>query len=122
MNVFTHRSYNTTPEESEASFGESDPQRLNAIAQRWTRSVKSEALSQLILFGERSLWYVLREYVAHDHQERPHQGKGNVTLFPADHGAFLFFDHVGPHNFKTTNLRLAGLEHCQNPCCFDSAT
>jgi hypothetical protein len=25
MNVFAHKSYDTTPEESEASFGESDP-------------------------------------------------------------------------------------------------
>ena len=57
---------------------------LNAIAERWIRSVKSEALSQLILFGKRSLWHVLTEYVAHHHTERPHQGKGNVILFPAD--------------------------------------
>jgi hypothetical protein len=26
---------------------------------------------------------VLQEYVAHHHAERPHQGKGNVMLFPA---------------------------------------
>jgi transposase InsO family protein len=57
---------------------------LNAIAERWIRSVKEEALSKLILFGERSLWHVLQEYVAHYHAERPHQGKGNVVLFPAD--------------------------------------
>jgi Homeodomain-like domain len=58
---------------------------LHAIAERWIRSVKEEALSKLILFGEPSLWYVLSEYVAHYHQERPHQGKGNVILFPTDH-------------------------------------
>jgi putative transposase len=57
---------------------------LNAIAERWIRSVKEEALSKLILFGEQSLWYVLSEYVAHYHQERPHQGKGNMILFPTD--------------------------------------
>jgi hypothetical protein len=55
---------------------------LNAYAERWVRSVKEEALSQLILFGERSLQYVLTEYVTHFHQERPHQGKGNVVLMP----------------------------------------
>jgi hypothetical protein len=55
---------------------------LNAIAERFIRSVKSEALSQFILFGEKSLRYVLNEYLAHYHAERPHQGKGNVTLFP----------------------------------------
>jgi putative transposase len=57
---------------------------LNAIAERFVRSVKEEALSRLILFGEHSLRHVLNEYTAHYHEERPHQGKGNVMLFPAD--------------------------------------
>jgi hypothetical protein len=39
----------------------------------------------MILFGERSLQHVLKEYVTHFHQERPHQGKGNVILMPAAH-------------------------------------
>jgi putative transposase len=55
---------------------------LNAYAERWVRSVREEALSRLILFGERSLWHVLTEYVPHFHEERPHQGKGNVVLMP----------------------------------------
>jgi putative transposase len=45
--------------------------------------VKDEALSRMILFGERALHYMLTEYVAHFHQERNHQGKGNVLLFPS---------------------------------------
>jgi transposase InsO family protein len=56
---------------------------LNAYAERWVRSVKEEALSQLILFGERALRHALTEYLSHFHQERPHQGKGNVVLMPA---------------------------------------
>jgi putative transposase len=55
---------------------------LNAYAERWVRSVKEEALSRLILFGERALRHALTEYVAHYHHERNHQGKGNVLLFP----------------------------------------
>jgi putative transposase len=58
---------------------------LKAIAERWMRSVKEEALSRMIVFGARSLWHVLKAYVEHDHGERPHQGKGNVMLFPSDH-------------------------------------
>jgi hypothetical protein len=42
--------------------------------------VKEEALSKL--FGEASLRRVLSEYLVHFHQERNHQGKGNVLLFP----------------------------------------
>src|SRR5881296_4267475 len=55
---------------------------LNAYAERWVRSVKEECLSRLILFGEDSLRHVLNEYVDHYHQERNHQGKGNILLFP----------------------------------------
>jgi len=55
---------------------------LNAHAERWVESVKEECLSKLFLFGEASLRRVLREYVAHYHTERNHQGKNNVLLFP----------------------------------------
>jgi putative transposase len=56
---------------------------LNAYAERWVRSVKEDALSRVILFGEPSLRRALKEYMAHYHAERPHQGKGNVVLMPA---------------------------------------
>jgi transposase InsO family protein len=53
---------------------------LNAYAERWVRSLKEECLSRFIFFSEPSLSHILKEYVAHYHQERPHQGKGNVAL------------------------------------------
>jgi len=56
---------------------------LNAFAERWVRSVKSECLSKLILFGEGSLRRAAIEFIQHYHLERPHQGKGNKLLFPA---------------------------------------
>ena len=59
---------------------------LNAFAERWARSVKSvkeECLSHLILFGEASLRKALTQYQEHYHEERNHQGKSNVLLFPA---------------------------------------
>jgi len=56
---------------------------LNAYAERRVRWVKEEALSKLILFGEASLRRVLREYVTYFYEERNHQGKGNVLLFPS---------------------------------------
>jgi hypothetical protein len=55
---------------------------LNSFAERRVQSVKTEALSQMILFGERSLRHVLGEYVTHFHEECSHQGKGNVILCP----------------------------------------
>jgi putative transposase len=56
---------------------------LNAHAERWVRSIKDECLSNVILFGERSLRRAVGEYVAYYHQERNHQGRGNVLLFPS---------------------------------------
>ena len=55
---------------------------LNAIAERFVRSIKSEALSPFILFGERSLRHIVSHYMAHYHQERHHQGLTNVIPFP----------------------------------------
>jgi transposase InsO family protein len=55
---------------------------LNAYAERWIRSIRSECLEHLILFGQRSLAYVVREYLAHHQQERNHQGLDNVIPFP----------------------------------------
>lgn len=55
---------------------------LNAFAERFVRSIKTECLDQFVLFGETSLRHVVREYLAHYHSERNHQGIGNVIPFP----------------------------------------
>jgi hypothetical protein len=55
---------------------------LNAHAERWVRSIKEECLSKLILFGEKSLQRVVLNFLEHYHQERNHQGKDNLLLFP----------------------------------------
>ena len=55
---------------------------LNAYAERWVRSVKEECLYKLILFGVGSLRRALDNYMPHYHEERNHQGKSNVLLFP----------------------------------------
>jgi transposase InsO family protein len=56
---------------------------LNSLAERWVRSIKSECLSTLILFGEGSLRRALTQFIEHYHLERPHQGKDNQLLFPS---------------------------------------
>ena len=55
---------------------------LNAHCERWIRSVKTEVLSKMILFGEGSLRHCLEDYLSHYHAERNHQGKENLILFP----------------------------------------
>jgi hypothetical protein len=53
---------------------------MNAIAERFVGSIKRECLSKLILFGEDHLRQVIREFVEHYHEERPHQGLGNRRI------------------------------------------
>lgn len=56
---------------------------LNAYAERFVRSVKSECVAQVIPLGERHLRRVVSEYVDHYHLERNHQGLGNNLIEPA---------------------------------------
>ena len=58
---------------------------LNAFAERFVLSIKSECLSKLILLGEGHLRLAVREYVAHYNRERPHQGlEGRFVVPPAN--------------------------------------
>ena len=56
---------------------------LNAHCERFVRSIKEEALGQMIMLGEQSLHYGISQYLAHYHTERTHQGLGNVRIAPA---------------------------------------
>ena len=53
---------------------------LNAYAERFVRSVKSECLSQIIPLGERHLRQAVVEFTEHYHFERNHQGLGNELI------------------------------------------
>lgn len=53
---------------------------MNAFAERFVQSIKQECLDHFICFGEDHLRYLCTEYVAFYNNDRPHQGKGNVTL------------------------------------------
>ena len=58
---------------------------LNAFAERFVRSIKSECLAQIIPLGERHLRNAVAEYIEHYHAERNHQGLGNqLILKPRD--------------------------------------
>ncbi len=44
------------------------------------RSLKSESLSRMIFFGEKSLRRAVDAYLKHYHAERNHQGVGNKLI------------------------------------------
>jgi putative transposase len=53
---------------------------LNAYAERFVRSIKSECLARVMPIGEGHLRRMVREYVAHYRGERNHQGIGNRLI------------------------------------------
>ncbi len=53
---------------------------LNAYAERFVRSVKSECLAQIIPLSERHLRHAVKEYTEHYHVERNHQGIDNKLI------------------------------------------
>jgi hypothetical protein len=75
---------------------------LNAEIERYMRTLKSECLSKLIFFGERSLGRALKEFNTHYHKERNHQGLGNniIELSVAD---------IPVHGNVQSRERLGGL-------------
>jgi len=56
---------------------------LNAYAERFVLSIKSECLSKIIPRGERHLRHCVQEFIRHYHEERPYQGLGNRLIEPA---------------------------------------
>ena len=56
---------------------------LNAHCERFVRSIKEEALDQMVILGERGLHHIISQYLMHYHTERNHQGLGNVRIAPA---------------------------------------
>ncbi len=57
---------------------------LNAHLERFFGSLKSECLHRLILFGEKAMCNAVREYLAHYHTERNHQGLDNKLIVPLE--------------------------------------
>jgi putative transposase len=53
--------------------------------ERWTQSLKQEALDHFLVFGQQHFDHIVSEYVDYYHDCRPHQGIGNVLL-PNVHG------------------------------------
>ncbi len=53
---------------------------MNAHAERFVRSIKSECLAQIIPLGERHLREAVNQYTEHYHIERNHQGLDNKLI------------------------------------------
>jgi putative transposase len=85
---------------------------LNAHAERFVRSIKDECLSRMIFFGERSLRKATREYAAHYHGEKNHEGidkqRNRVRTAARWNAAFLSPSHSVANSPDTTLLQPFG--------------
>src|SRR5215471_3021752 len=76
---------------------------LNAIAERFVLSLKSECLNKIVPLGERHLRLAISEFVEHYHRERNHQGLDNrLITAPAN-------DNADPARPIVRRERLGGL-------------
>jgi len=55
---------------------------LNAFAERFVLSIKTECLNRIVPLGESHLRRAISEYMEHYHEERNHQGLENALITP----------------------------------------
>ena len=60
---------------------------MNPFVERFIRSIKSECLNKMLIFGESHLRYLVNEYMEHYHTERPHQGLDSNIIEPPPVGS-----------------------------------
>lgn len=78
----------------------------NAYAERFVQTIKQECLDWFIVLGEKHLRYIIGEFIAYYHTERPHLACGNLppsTLRPPE-----LVDCLGPRDVAV-HERLGGL-------------
>jgi hypothetical protein len=63
----------------------------NAFAERWVRTVRSDCLDWILIFGRRHLERVLRAYTRHYNEHRPHRA---LQLTPPNGGDRVALDHT----------------------------
>lgn len=51
---------------------------MNAIAERFVKSIRNEALDNFLIINERQIAYIVKKYVQYYNSIRPHQGTNNI--------------------------------------------
>ncbi|WP_425613598.1 integrase core domain-containing protein [Anatilimnocola sp. NA78] len=52
----------------------------NAFVERFVQSIQQECLDRFVIFGEKHMNHVCKEYLEYYHRERPHQGVDNELV------------------------------------------
>ena len=78
---------------------------LNAFVERFIQTLQQECLDHFVVLGAKHLDRLVQEFVAHYHEERPHQSLGNrpptttepseVTVLPPPSGEVVCHERLG---------------------------
>ena len=71
---------------------------MNAYAESFVKSIKTECIDKMIIVNEDQLRYVIKEYVEHYNHERPHRGLGGKMIEPYsqdEDGDIVEFSRLG---------------------------
>jgi putative transposase len=70
---------------------------FSPFIERFVRSIKSECLDRMLIFGEAHLRYCITEFVTHYHSERAHQGLDNniIESPPQGTGEIVCQERIG---------------------------
>jgi putative transposase len=82
--------------------------KANAHAERWVQTVRAECLDWTLVFGPRHLLWLLRGYVRHYNQQRPHRGL--ALAVPEPEARERGSPQVNPRQIKRRDV-LGGLIH-----------
>jgi putative transposase len=80
--------------------------KANAYAERWIQTVRVECLDWTLVFGRRHLLRLLRGYVGHHNQQRPHHGLALAVPQAREPGS----PRVNPREVRRRDV-LGGLIH-----------
>jgi putative transposase len=85
--------------------------RANAYAERWVQTVRTECLDWTLVLGRRHLLRIVRSYLRHYNQQRPHRGLALAVPDSPDHGDLRQGSRpIRPHNVSCREV-LGGLIH-----------
>lgn len=57
---------------------------MNPYSERFAQTLRKECLDHFVVCGEKHLNHIVREFLIHYHEERPHQSRDNLPLCDAD--------------------------------------
>jgi putative transposase len=80
----------------------------NAVAERWIRTLRQECLDHMLIFSRHQLDHVLRVYVTHYNEHRPHRA---LELRPPESTSPITALDRTPHPNVSRRDRLGGVLH-----------